>query len=283
MSRMQSLTSRIAPTCRIILDNDWAGDPDGLVALAHHLLSRSNSVVAVTSSGLNPMLDPAPDTALRGADLARELIELVGIAVPGPVAAGREIGTPALSSPSAAAEAIVAAVAEPSELPTFLVCAGPLTNVADALRIAPDLAGRVTLVWVGGSLDPDQFEYNRDTDAVAAEFVFGVSELPIWQLPLETYRTLLYSVAELEVDLKAAGPVGDWLHTRFATLPIPESISLGEEWSLGDSAPIALTVFGEAARTMTAADPSGKRLVCTWIDGRVIIADMLAKFRRFRR
>jgi hypothetical protein len=32
-------TLRIARRCRVVVDNDWAGDPDGLVALAHHLLS----------------------------------------------------------------------------------------------------------------------------------------------------------------------------------------------------------------------------------------------------
>ncbi|MET0729471.1 MAG: nucleoside hydrolase, partial [Acidimicrobiales bacterium] len=30
---------QIKPRVRVILDNDYAGDPDGLVELAHHLLS----------------------------------------------------------------------------------------------------------------------------------------------------------------------------------------------------------------------------------------------------
>jgi hypothetical protein len=29
---------RLAEQWRVIVDNDWAGDPDGLVGLAHHLL-----------------------------------------------------------------------------------------------------------------------------------------------------------------------------------------------------------------------------------------------------
>ena len=42
----------VRPRCRVVLDNDCSGDPDGLVALARHLLSRANRVVAVTSSFL---------------------------------------------------------------------------------------------------------------------------------------------------------------------------------------------------------------------------------------
>lgn len=48
----------IAPRCRVIIDNDWAGDPDGLVALAHHAVSPANRIVAVTSSLTNPMFGP---------------------------------------------------------------------------------------------------------------------------------------------------------------------------------------------------------------------------------
>ena len=44
----------VSPHCRVIVDNDYQGDPDGLVALAHHLLSPANRVTAVTSSFLNP-------------------------------------------------------------------------------------------------------------------------------------------------------------------------------------------------------------------------------------
>ena len=60
---------RVPARCRVILDNDWAGDPDGLVALTHHLLSPANRIEAVTSSFLNPAFD-SPDGAGQGARLA---------------------------------------------------------------------------------------------------------------------------------------------------------------------------------------------------------------------
>jgi hypothetical protein len=63
----------VAARCRVIVDNDWTGDPDGLVALAHHLLSPGNRVVAVTSSMINPIFDPPSTAAADGAALAREL------------------------------------------------------------------------------------------------------------------------------------------------------------------------------------------------------------------
>ena len=97
---------RIRPRCRVVLDNDGAGDPDGLVALAHHLLSPANRVVAVTSSALDPRFPGPLPRAADGAALAAELLAAVGGTGLPPVHAGSEelFGD---ASGSAAADAIV--------------------------------------------------------------------------------------------------------------------------------------------------------------------------------
>jgi purine nucleosidase len=262
---------------RVLLDNDWAGDPDGLVALAHHLLSPSNRVVGVTSSFLNPMFSGLPSKAEDGAALARELLEVVG----GPdlpmVFAGSEeaFGD---GSGSAAADAIVAEARRDDDLPLFLACGGPLTNVADALRQAPDIASRMTLVWIGGALDPVAFEYNRDTDPAAAEFVLGHEELAVHQFPLETYRRCAYGVAELENDVAGAGRLGRWLHDHF-TDP-PDWARVGGVWPLGDSPPVLVTALTTDSCTATV---EGRRRVYTDVDTRLLFGDLLAKLRLHER
>jgi inosine-uridine preferring nucleoside hydrolase len=269
---------RLAEQCRVIVDNDWAGDPDGLVALAHHLLSPTNRVVAVTSSFLNPVFGELGSTAERGTALARELVDLVGGPARPPVHTGAECAFdgPATSPASAA---IVAEARRDDDLPLFLVCAGPLTNVAAALEQAPDIAPRLTLVWVGGARATGAAEYNRDTDPQAAELVLGRSELPIWQFPLETYRRCAYSVAELEQDLAGSGRIGRWLWTRFLELPLPDWVQLGGVWPLGDSPPVLVTALNDesSSYTETVAPAGGARRVYTDLDVRLLFGDMLAK------
>src|SRR3954453_19064336 len=201
-------TLQVSEHCRVVLDNDWSGDPDGLVALAHHLLSPTNRVGAVTSSVINPAFG-LPEGAANGVALALELVDLIALPESPPVHAGSN--GPFGYSGSAAAHAIVAAAPRAAALPLFLVCAGPLTNVAQALQQAPDIAARLTLVWIGGALDAAADEYNRDTDPAAAEFVLATPGLAVWQFPLETYRSCAYSVAELEADLAGSGRIGEWL------------------------------------------------------------------------
>jgi hypothetical protein len=281
-----TVSLRIAERCRVVVDNDWAGDPDGLVALAHHLLSPANRVVAVTGSRNSPVFGPPAGTAAAGARLAEELVELVAGPHRPVVVAGCDVPIGGGDTASAAAEVIVAEARRDDPLPLFLVCGGPLTNVAQALRQAPDVAGRLTLVWVGGALDPDAAEYNRDTDAQAAREVLACRELAVSQFPLETYRRCAYSVAELEHDLGGAGRLGAWLWRRFTELPIPDFVQLGEVWPLGDSPPVLVTALDDASSTWTAspAEPGrAARRVYTDVDVRLLVADLLARLRLHER
>jgi purine nucleosidase len=271
---------RIGEQCRVVVDNDWSGDPDGLVALAHHLLSPTNRVIAVTSSFLNPIFQ-APPGAAAGAALARELVDLIGGPMP-PVHEGSETPFGSGDAASAASAAIVAAAHVEDDLPLYLVCGGPLTNVAAALQQDPGIAERLTLVWIGGALDPTAPEYNRDTDPAAAEFVLSRPSLEVWQFPLETYRRCAYSVAELEHDLGGSGRVGRWLWERFTSLPLPDFIRLGGVWPLGDSPPLLVTALGDESSSATSTPASaarGARRVYTDVDVRLLVGDLLAKLR----
>ncbi|MEU1972151.1 nucleoside hydrolase [Microbacterium sp. NPDC019599] len=267
---------RIRPACRVVIDNDWAGDPDGLVALAHHLLSPSNDVRVVTSSSLNPVFGPPEGTAARGAALASELIGLLDASVEGGVHAGPDTTFTGEARTNPAADAIIAEALRDDPLQLYLVCAGPLTNVADALLARPDLVDALVIVWVGGTRDAGGWEYNRATDEDAAAYVLGTTARII-QYPLESYRVARIGVAELEQELAGSGAVGGWLWERFVTLPLPDEVALGEVWALGDSLPLLVTALGRASfeeSDLTA----GVREVGP-DDVRLLIGDLLAKLR----
>ena len=207
----------VEPRCRIILDNDWAGDPDGLIGLAHHALSPANRITAITSSLTSPMFGCPEGMAQGGADLAEDLLRVLKLPELANVHAGPDAPFTGQRRNTAAARAIIDAVNAEGQLPLLLVCAGPLTNIADALLLEPDIATSFTLVWVGGSA-ANEDEYNYDTDPAAAQFVLENQQLAVWQFPLETYRQVAISVAELDYSLSNAGAGGAWLWQRFNSL-----------------------------------------------------------------
>ena len=285
-----------APTARVIVDNDFAGDPDGLLALAHHLLSPTTETVLITSSFLDAKLTPAGvargATAERGRDLAQETMQRLGFGNTVPIAAGHEMPDVAGNTPSPAASAIILEAQRNHALPLFLCCGGPLSNVAEALHHAPDIAQKMTLIWIGGGGYPDGgWEYNLATDLAAARAVIEGSSTPLWQVPQPAYRQMQMSIAEMTADLRPISPFSEWLYGQF-TRP-PSFVTLGGAWPMGDSPPVLLTAI--AAESSEYHDQPARRIlddmrygdalparsirVYNRLDARLTHADLMAKLK----
>ncbi len=58
---------RHLPIARVIVDNDFAGDPDGLFQLAHHLLCRSVEIPLIVGSHLPPQFGGATSATAASA------------------------------------------------------------------------------------------------------------------------------------------------------------------------------------------------------------------------
>src|SRR4029077_9697316 len=80
----------ITPRMRVIVDNDFGGDPDGLFQLAHILLSPSVDVRAIIGSHLNAAdgFDRSKTQAENAAKKASELLQIMGIKSRIPIIAG---------------------------------------------------------------------------------------------------------------------------------------------------------------------------------------------------
>lgn len=283
------------PSARVIVDNDFAGDPDGLVALAHQLLTPKTRTVLVTSSALDPKLlgSAFPQgSAVAGRDAALELIARAGISPAPLVIAGSEALGSSPAEPSAAARAIVAEAMRDDPLPLFFTCGGPLTNLAAALRMEPAIARRMTVIWIGGGAYPKGgWEYNLATDLPAARSVIEQSRVPLWQVPQPAYRQMQASVAELADQLRPISPFAAWLYDKF-TSP-PAFVDLGGSWPMGDSPTVMITAITSESSTFAdraarrikadgsygAAIPGRTMRVYETLDARLTFADFLALMR----
>jgi purine nucleosidase len=241
---------------RVISDNDYSGDPDGLTQLAHHALSPSIDLRLVIGSHLreDDPFDPSGRSADNAAAVAREILDLAGRPEV-PVLAGSNVDLRTSAEPSPAALAIVAeAMRENGDAPLFLCCGAGLTELAAALRLEPVIASRLTLVWIGGAehdglglAPPDAMpiEYNLLIDVPAAAEVFD-SGVPIWQVPRDAYRQTLVSFAELRVRMAPAGILGRRLFDpleRVRGLVEAHGGSIGETYVMGDSPLVLLTAL----------------------------------------
>ncbi len=310
---MTSPFDRIRPRLRVISDNDYGGDPDGLVQLAHLLLSPSIEVPFVLSSHLAPLdgFDSSGRSAAAGAEAAARVAELAGRSE-ARIIAGTETGLESPTDPieSEAALAIVAeAMRTDTDLPLMVTCGGGLTEIASAWLIVPDIAERLTVVWIGGHEHDDlaepppggtDMEYNTGIDPVAAQAVFNDSDLDVWQVPRDVYRMAIAPWSELMMRMDPAGRLGHHLVEKLdavAGLVADHGMNLGETYVLGDNPLVLLTALwtgfepGPASSSWVTMScprlldsglyqprPDGRPLrVFTGIDQRMMLEDLYAK------
>lgn len=233
---------------RVIVDNDFAGDPDGLLSLLYLYATDRTRVDLVTSSPVDPELArlaglTEPDSAVSGLDKASALVGLIRTTPPH-FAAG-PAGFDAREAEAApAASAIVKAALADDPLPLTLLCGGPLTNVAAALRLHPGCLDHARIVWIGGRSDESAPpEYNEVTDQAAGNEALAAGLRGV-RVTREVYSTAIAPTAEMQL-LAQCGEAGAWVAERL--LDLPPFVKLGETIGIGDCVLVQLAAAPEYA------------------------------------
>jgi purine nucleosidase len=306
--------SLIQPRIRVISDNDYSGDPDGLVQLAHHLLSPSVDVRAVIGTHLRvgDAWAQSGDEVAAAVAAAQEILELCGKTGQVPVLSGAPAAMVDIHTPqrSQGIQFIIdEAMRQDVDTPLFVVCGASLTEIASAYLIEPRIADRLTVVWIGGheheglAVPPPgapDLEYNLHEDLVAGLVVFNHSTLRLWQVPRDQYRHVLASRAELKVRMANKGPLGAHLYAslgRVAQWLNQAGYKGGEVYCLGDSPLVLLTALQSAFEPDPASsryvslpcpnllesglyqpNPTGREIrVYTQLDNRLLLEDLYSK------
>ena len=263
----------VMPRMRVIIDNDFSGDPDDLFQLVHHVLSPSIEIPLIIGSHLSvgDEWDPSDIQATNAKARADQTLQVMGLegrfkVVEGSNTALSNRQTP---KPSAAAEGIIAEAMREDKRPLFVVCGAGLTDLASAYLMQPKIAKRLTVIWIGGpeysdlaptAPDVGQYEYNQRIDPLAAQVVFNDSDLELWHVSRSAYREPLISFAEILTKVKPMGAIGQFLFesiVRIYKWRNDLSRGLGETYILGDQPLVTLT----ALQASFHPDPSS----CTFV------------------
>lgn len=262
---------------RVIVDNDFSGDPDDLFQLAHHVLSPSVTIPFVVASHLSPgdPMDPTATQAENAAVIARDLLQRMDSGID--VVAGSNVATmtDAGHGSAAAAARIVEEALRDDPVPLYYAAGGGLTDLAAAIESEPAICERMTVVWIGGDpyhLDslgpatPPRVEYNLAIDLDAARRVFA-SKMPLWQVPSDAYRQCLVSAIELERRVRRTGELGAFLAEAIDRVRDMQPVGAGraETYCLGDNPLVLLT----ALQSFYRPDPSSSDW--TWQPARRIL------------
>lgn len=121
------------PRMRVIVDNDFGGDPDGLFQLAHQVLSPSAEIRAIVGSHHYDDFFGNPGTSAFACKMAKEVLSVMHCDSL-TVYVGAEGKFTNIKEPleSEGARAIIAEAMREDKHPLYVLCGAGLTNIAAA-------------------------------------------------------------------------------------------------------------------------------------------------------
>lgn len=314
----QMFTGNITPRMRVIIDNDFGGDPDGLFELVQFLLSPSVDIRVIIGSHL-PIneFSKGKQTAAASKQKVEEILHLMNLGKKFSVYEGSNypLNNDATPQQTTAAKAIIEEAMRNDKLPLYVVCGAGLTDLASAYLMEPKIAKRLTLIWIGGpqypgmntaSVEANKMEYNTSIDLKAAQVVFNKSSIPIWQIPRTTYSQVMLPYSSFVTKVKTEGRLGEYLFNSIDSirhLIKKFGINPGETYVLGDSPLVLLTAltstFGQDPSSSQfiykispfindkgfySPNKNGRKIrVYTQLDSRLIFEDLFSKLQLFNK
>lgn len=197
---------------RVIVNTDAKNECDDQFAIVQAILTPSFELHGIIPAHFG---DKKSKTSLKDSHdetmLILKLMNLEGqVRVEDGAVGAMPNETTAMDSPGA--RLIIEEAMKDDSRPLYVAFYGPLTDMASALLLEPQIENRnVIVVWIGGGKWPiGGREYNLSNDIHAANVVMK-SKLTVWQVPRNTYRTMGVTYAEMIEKVYTHGALGKYL------------------------------------------------------------------------
>ena len=287
---------------RVIVHTDCKNEADDQYAVAHHLMTPRFDVKGLVAGHFwkNPQQYGELGTAQASYDEIIKVMDLMGLKDQYPVKLGAPRGLEDEKTPidSEGARLIIEEAMKDDKRPLYIACQGAVTDAASALLMKPEIADRMTVIWIGGGDYPKGgFEFNLMMDIHAVNVIFS-SKVPVWQIPMSLYKVMAVSLAELQLKVRPCGEIGKYLFEQMVAFNhVAAKYEMvwphGEIWGLGDQGTVAvlmeelekvsydLVPAPRIAEDMTYIHGQNNReiRVYNYLDARLTLEDFFAKLQ----
>ena len=287
---------------RVIVHTDCKNEADDQYAVAHHLMTPRFDVKGLVAGHFwkNPQEYGELGTAKASYDEIIKVMDLMGLKDQYPVKLGAPRALEDEKTPidSDGARFIIEEAMKDDDRPLYIACQGAVTDVASALLMKPEIAERMTVIWIGGGDYPNGgFEFNLMMDINAVNVIFS-SKVPVWQIPMSLYKVMAVSLAELQLKVRPCGEIGKYLFEQMVAFnhkaaKYDMAWPHGEIWGLGDQGTVAVLMeeLEKVSYDMVAAPRIAEDMtyihgqnnreirVYNYLDARLTLEDFFAKLQ----
>ncbi|MDJ1466316.1 nucleoside hydrolase [Cytophagaceae bacterium DM2B3-1] len=208
----------------VIIDADTANEIDDLYAIVRALLEPRFQIKGLCSAQWHNQLSPA-NTVQESQKLNEDLLRLMSrIDIPAPLGSEMIMGQPwgeyeGRNSP-ATQLMIHTARQMPAGEKLIIISLGAATNVASALKLAPDIMSKVICYNLGGHYDATKKIWNKDefnvrNDLNAINFLFNTEGVDLHLMPINILYDFKFTLEEISKRLSGKGGIWDYLVTRW--------------------------------------------------------------------
>ena len=230
---------------RVILNTDAKNEVDDQFAIVQAVLSESFDVRALIAAHFGN--EKSKQSMQDSYDEIKKVLSLMNKNDINVLhGAKNALETEHIPVESEGARFIIEEAMKEDERPLYIAFLGPLTDMASALLIQPEIAKKnITVIWIGGRDWPTGgWEYNLKNDIVAANVVFK-SNVELWQVPRNVYRMLPVSYAELWTRVRPYGEIGKYLAENVVAFNNEGESRPREFRILGDSPSVGLILYSD--------------------------------------
>lgn len=204
----------------MILDADTANEIDDLYAIARVLDEPRINLLGLSSAQWFHRLSPVNSVA-ASQQLNEDLLRITGkLSLPHPQGSNDAMGMPwggdeARNSPAAQFIIREARRYTPAN-PLYVVGIGASTNIASAIKLAPDIIPNIKVYILGFQYDGEKGIWNKDEfnirrDLNAANFLLNTEGLDLHVMPTSLARAYTFEQEDTFQRLQAHGALGDYL------------------------------------------------------------------------
>ena len=211
---------------RLFIDADTANEIDDLYAIVRSLLEPDFDIVALSSAQWNHRLSP-PETVLASQKLNEDLLALMErYDIPMPLGSEMIMGKPWGGDEPRDSPAAQMMIREARQTPDgeklVIASLGAVTNVASAIKLAPDIIPKIACYQLSGRFYADRGvwdkdEFNLRNDLNAANFLFNTEGLELHVMPVNILLDFQFRLENVLERLAGKGDVWDYLATRWLT------------------------------------------------------------------
>lgn len=211
---------------KLILDCDTANEIDDHYAIARMLRQDKYQVLGLNSTQWFHYLGDADSVEASQRENETMLRLLNRTDLPAKLGSERPMGKPWGGTDAKDSPAAQFIVDQTKSLPTgekmIVVCTGATTNVASAIKLAPEIASKVRVFLMGFRHDPktgvwDKSEFNVRRDLNAADFLLNHPDVELHVMSATVSKALKFDRTETAKRLRELGELGDYMTKRWNT------------------------------------------------------------------